>query len=79
MEPEKKMNGALIGLIVIIIILIIGGIYVLQSSKNTTEEIKNPQTQSGTITDPDTAALDELELNANTIDTSTGVDADGLN
>lgn len=41
MEPEKKSNGALIGLIVIIIILILGGIYIWQTNKN--KIIKNPQ------------------------------------
>ena len=27
MEPEKKPNGALVGLVVIIVLLVVGGIY----------------------------------------------------
>ena len=33
MEPEKKSNGAFVGLVVIINILVLGGIYIWQSSQ----------------------------------------------
>lgn len=76
MEPEKKSNGALIGLIVIIIILIIGGIYIWQSSKNNVEKIQNSQ---AALTEQDAAALDALESDINTTDTNTNVDANAIN
>lgn len=74
MEPEKKMNGALIGLIVIIVILIIGGIYILVSNQKTAP-LQDSQTGSENITNQDAAALDALEAEVETTDTSTGVDA----
>ncbi|MBI3305833.1 hypothetical protein HYZ82_01715 [Candidatus Nomurabacteria bacterium] len=68
MEPEKKSNGAFIGLIVIIIILVIGGIYIWQSNKDTSQE-------SGGVTENDSIELSNLEAELDTTDTSTGVDA----
>ncbi len=38
MEPEKKLDGAFVGLVVIIIILVIGGIYIWQSNQKTIEK-----------------------------------------
>lgn len=75
MEPEKKSNGAFVGLIVIIIILVIGGIYIWQSNKNVTELTTESQIQSEPVTDQDSAALNALEQDLKTTDTSTGVDA----
>lgn len=75
MEPEAKSNGSLVGLVVIIIILIIGGIYIWQSNKNAIEN--KAQTQA--VTDQDSAGLDSLDQDANTIDTSTGVDVNAVN
>ena len=60
MEPEKKSDGALVGLVVIIIILAIGGIYMWQSSKNAREEMKESE-----ISDQDSVELDALEQNEN--------------
>lgn len=72
MEPEKKSNGALVGLIVIVIILIIGGIYMWQSKVKNTLEQNN--TQAGTVTPADTNELDALGQTINTTDTNVGVD-----
>ncbi|MFA5791971.1 MAG: hypothetical protein WC884_02950 [Candidatus Paceibacterota bacterium] len=78
MEPEKKSNGALVGLAVIIIILIIGGIYIWMSNKNAVENQGIP-TQSQTVTSQDAAALDALEQDIGTTNTSTGVDTNNIN
>ena len=74
METDKKISGALIGLIVIIIILITGGIYVWQSSKVVPPEI-NTQAQTDALNEQDSAALDALEQDITTTDTNIGVDA----
>ncbi|MFA5932155.1 MAG: hypothetical protein WC793_02150 [Candidatus Paceibacterota bacterium] len=72
MEPEKKSNGALVGLIVIVVILILGGIYIWQSKvKNTLEQNKIP---SGPVTPADTNALNALDKTINATDTNVGVD-----
>lgn len=34
MEPEKKTNGAFVGLVIIIVILVLGGIYVFMSKQD---------------------------------------------
>lgn len=73
MEPEAKTNGAFVGLVVIIIILVIGGIYIWQSNKDTLKMQEEPA-----ITETDSADLNSLELEANTIDASTGVDANAV-
>ena len=78
MEPEKKSNGALVGLIVIIIILVIGGIYIWMSNQNTIE-LQRPPVESQSVTDQDAAALNELEQDSNTIDINTGVDVNAVN
>lgn len=77
MEPEKKSNGSLVGLVIIVIILIIGGIYIWQSNQEAVK-LQNSQTQSEALTSQDAAALDALELNAEATDTSTGVDANAV-
>ncbi|KKQ31564.1 MAG: hypothetical protein US45_C0042G0002 [Candidatus Nomurabacteria bacterium GW2011_GWA1_37_20] len=79
MEPEKKSNGSLVGLVVIIIILIIGGIYIWLSNQKLPNTLQNSQTQSESTANQDAAALDALELDAEATDTSTGVDVDAIN
>lgn len=74
MEPEKKSNGALVGLIVIVIILIIGGIYIWRSNDNNTAPV-----QSETVTNQDSSDLDALEQDLGTVDTNVGVDVDTVN
>jgi hypothetical protein len=67
MEPEKKSNGALIGIIIIIILLIAGGIYVWQSKVETLPE----GTIQGNVVSPsDEAELNSLEKEMNGTDTS---------
>ncbi|KKR70090.1 MAG: hypothetical protein UU13_C0014G0016 [Candidatus Nomurabacteria bacterium GW2011_GWB1_40_7] len=75
MEPEKKSNGALIGLIIIIIILIVGGIYVWQTNK--TKE-NPPQLLPETVTTGDSDELNVLEQDLNAADTNVGVDVNGI-
>ena len=74
MEPEKKSNGALVGLAIIIIILVVGGIYIWQSQKmpEVPAEFEN-------ITTEDTSDLDTLEADLQTTDTETGVDVNTVN
>ena len=67
MEPEKKSNGAFVGLVVIIIILVVGGIYIWQSSQ-----------KEKTVTNQDAAVMDSLQLDAETTDTDTGVDVNTI-
>ena len=81
MEPEKKVNGAVVSLIIIIIILIAGGIYMWQASKNspaeegTQTESESVTRESENVTNEDANALNALEADLQTTDTSTGVDA----
>lgn len=70
MEPEKKSNGALVGLVVIIIILIIGGIYIWQSNEKAEE--KTEETQSEDVTSEDSTDLDTLEQDLKTTDIDVG-------
>ena len=79
MEPEKKSNGAFLGLIVIIIILVVGGIYIWISNKKAAEKMKETQAQLETVTSQDSAALDALEQDLKTTDTNVGVDANAVN
>jgi len=74
MEPEKKSNGALVGLIIIIIILIVGGIYIWQSSKDALES-----TQPEVITEEDSIILDTLDQDLLDADTDIDVDLDAIN
>lgn len=75
MEPEKKSNGAMVGLVVIIIILIIGGIYMWQSKKDA--PIEEVPLQSDTVTAQESADLDALEQDLNTADSN--IDANVIN
>lgn len=86
MEPnntQEKSNGALIGLVIIIIILIIGGIYMWQTSKTTeeipTEQLSETSAEGQALTSQDAAALDSLDQEAQSTDTSTGVDVNAVN
>lgn len=79
MEPEKKSNGAFIGLIVIIIILIVGGIFIWISNKNAAEKLKAEQAQYEAVNNQDAAALDALEQDVNGVDASAGVDVNAVN
>jgi len=75
MEPEKKSNGALVGLIIIILILVIGGIYFWQKSKDTVGNSTTPQSQTANVVNEDSAELNKLEAEINTTSTNTEVDA----
>ena len=75
MEPEKKSNGAFVGLGIIVIILIIGGIYMWKVNQKAVEQ----KDQLPAITDQDSTELDALELDASSTDAMTGVDADAIN
>lgn len=59
MEPEKKTNGAMVGLIIIILILLVGGIYMWQTQKGA------PAPETGTEAPADSAELDSLENDLN--------------
>ena len=69
MEPEKKSNGALVGLVVIIIILVIGGVYMWKSNKDTVNDTDVPTESVSTI---DTTELDTLEQEINVADIDVG-------
>ena len=75
MEPEKKSNGAFLGLIIIIVVLVAGGIYIWLSNQKAAEELL----QSETVTNQDSAALDALEQDLNTTDTNIDVDLEAVN
>ena len=73
MEPEKKTNGALVGLVIIIIILVVGGIYIWMSNQTTPET-----TPQENVVENDTNELNSLETEIENTDTSTGVDANAV-
>lgn len=83
MEPEKKSNGALIGLIVIVIVLIIGGIYIAISNKSVIEKTVNseiniePATNSA-IPSQESSSLDSLNKDIQSTDTNLNVDINNL-
>lgn len=72
MEPEKKSNGALIGLIVIVIILVIGGIYVWQS------KVKEMEKQNPALTTEDASTLDALDQEAASVNATIDVDINSV-
>lgn len=74
MEPEKKSNGALVGLVIIIIILVIGGIYIWISNKNTADVI-DADIQTESAPTEDSAELDTLEQEIDVTDTDVGANA----
>lgn len=71
MEPEKKSNGALVGLIIIVIILVVGGIYIWQVKNKAALEEKNVNPQ-------DSSELDTLEQDLNSTDTNVDVNFDTI-
>lgn len=71
MEPEKKSNGAFIGLAIIIIILIVGGIYAWQSKVN----LEKP---SETLSTEDENTVETLDQDLNTLETDLGVDVNAI-
>jgi type II secretory pathway pseudopilin PulG len=74
MEPEKKSNGTLTGVIIIIIILIVGGIYTWQAKvKNALKE----KAAQDTIAN-DASALDSLNQDLQNTDTNLNVDVDAI-
>ncbi len=75
MEPEKKANGALVGLIIIIIILLAGVLYMWQTSRNAELQEHMEVEESENVVSEDSSDLDSLEADLQTTDTSTGVDA----
>ena len=68
MEPEKKSNGALLGLIVIIVLLVVGGVYLW---------MKNTPPVDDAITTQDSAELDTLGQELNTA--NVGIDTNVAN
>ena len=72
MEPEKKSNGAFIGLAIIIIILVVGGIYMWQLNKKTVETLPE------TITTQDSTALNTLEADIQATDTNINADVNAV-
>ena len=72
MEPEKKSNGVLIGLVVIIIILVIGGIYVWMSNKNAADITDADNIQTESTPADDSAELDTLQQEIDTTNTDVG-------
>ena len=73
MEPEKKSDGAFVGLVIIIIILVIGGIYMWQSNKNAKEKMKESE-----ISEQDSVELDALEQDLDALDLNLDVNTESL-
>ncbi|MFA6520169.1 MAG: hypothetical protein WCT44_01025 [Candidatus Paceibacterota bacterium] len=71
MEPEKKSNGALVGLIIIILILVIGGLYMWQSSKTPAGETA----PSDSVSASDSTELDALGQELDVTDVDVGANA----
>ncbi|MFA6301032.1 MAG: hypothetical protein WC609_01635 [Candidatus Paceibacterota bacterium] len=80
MEPEKKSNGALIGLIVIVIILILGGIYIAISNRSVIEKTVNSEIniESSPNTQNQGAALDSLDKEIQSTNTDLSIDVNNL-
>jgi len=76
MEPEKKSNGALVGLVIIIIILVVGGLYMWQAKKKSDmEKLGNLGITSSA---QDAADLNGIEQELGNVDTNVGVDANSV-
>ena len=73
MEPDKKSNGAFVGLVIIIIILIVGGFYMWKSNQEAMERINTED-----ITAEESDELNSLDADINSTDTNTGVDVDAV-
>lgn len=76
MEPEKKSNGALVGLVIIVIILIIGGVYMWQVKEKNAGQSTTLGQEYGTP--EDAATLNAVDKDLGSIDTNVGVDAKSL-
>jgi flagellar basal body-associated protein FliL len=79
MEPDKKSNGAFIGLVVIVVILVLGGIFIWMSSNNTTPAPINPAVGFEPITNQDATVLDSLDTDLQTTDTDVSADVNSVN
>lgn len=79
MEPEKKSNGAFIGLIIIIIILVIGGIYVWQQPSTTVAPASPVIENSEAVTEEDSSELDSLQADVNSADIGGDLDTETVN
>ncbi len=79
MEPDKKTNGAFIGLIIIIVILIVGAIYIWITNKNSTDKIQNTEARSEVGNNQAAAALDALDNDIGTTDTNVSSDVNSAN
>lgn len=77
MEPEKKPNGAVIGLIIIVVILIMGGVYIWQSQVK--EVIDNKNVTPTPVSTSDTNDLDSLGKELESTDVNVDVDANSIN
>lgn len=75
MEPEKKPNGAVIGLIIIVVILIMGGVYIWQSQVKNVVENKD----TTPVTTSDTNDLDSLGKELESTDVNVDVDVNSIN
>jgi flagellar basal body-associated protein FliL len=79
MEPEKKSNGAFIGLIIIILILVIGGIYLWMVNQKEAQQLQGSQPQAEAVTSQDSASLDALDKDLQTTNTDASIDASAVN
>lgn len=75
MEPNKKTNGTTVGTIIIIVILVIGGIYTWQYKVKSA--LKEKEARENTIQN-DAAALDSLQKDLTSTDTSLNVDVNKI-
>lgn len=71
MEPEKKANGALIGLIIIILVLLVGGVYIWQQSRAISPIVPAEE-------DLSQEELDALEADLNSVETGVDVDINSV-
>jgi flagellar basal body-associated protein FliL len=74
MEPEKKSNGAMVGLIIVVIILVIGGIYMWQKNKGEVEAPAENLVEVSTeaLNSQDAAAIDALDQETEAVDAEGG-------
>ena len=87
MEPEKKSNGALVGIVIVVIVLVVGGIYMWQSSKNYLNDVDVQTEPIATENNSNKSDNLQKEINANELDnlqkeidtTDTNIDANAIN
>ncbi len=68
-NTDKKIDGALIGSIIVVLILVIGAIYVWQARIKTINEQRNIQTEE----------LNSINQELDTIDTDFDIDVNNIN